>query len=128
MGERREVAAQIAPLLARYQRRLIALRAELTSSPSLTTWTDEALDLDTVLDPVSRAIEAVAATMHARSDHRSRRSALAGELSILWADLLEIDSVRLRRRWGYDDVPVTWTDCHRLLLDTLEKALDDLRR
>ncbi len=127
MTERREVAAQLAPFFARYQRRLIALRAELASSPSLTDWKDQPLDLDALLDPVARAIEDAATAMGVRPLSSSRRAALAGELSIMWADIIELDSARLRRRWGYEDVPVVWTERHRLLLEAIEKTLNELR-
>lgn len=127
MPQRRDVTAQLSPFLADYQRRMLRLRAELASSPTLTAWQDLPLDLDVALDPVVQAIEDAAVTVGARPQPRSRQATLNGELSVLWADVVEIEPSRLQRHWGHRDIPDAWPEAHRRLLEAVDEAQRRLR-
>ncbi len=122
MAQRRDVTAHLSPFLADYQRRMLRLRAELAAAPSLTTWEDPPLDLGAVLDPVTRAIEEAATAIAARPQLRSRRATLNGELSVLWADVIETEPSRLQRQWGHRDVPDAWSETQRRLLAAVDEA------
>lgn len=122
MAQRPDARAQLGPILARYQRQLLCLRAELASSPSLTAWDDGPLEFGVVLDPVLAALESAANAIAARPQPGSRRARLGAELSILWADLIEVEPVRLQRNWGHRQVPEAWPEAHRSLLDAVTAA------
>ncbi len=126
MAQRRDVTARLSPFLASYERRLLRLRAEVASSPTLTAWEDPPLDLGLLLDPASRAIGDAAEAIAAHPQSRSRRGTLAGELSVLWADVIEIGPAPLQRRWGHGEIPGAWPEAHRRLVETVEETLGRL--
>jgi hypothetical protein len=58
----------------------------------------------------------------------SRQQLLAGSLSVLWSDLMEIEPERLKQQWGLVDIPETWSDLHCRMIAAVELALKEVER
>ena len=72
------------------------------------------------------AINAAATEIGASPTRRSHEAAARGVLSIVWADLIELDPARLQRAYGAHDLPEAWPAAQRHLIAAVEEALAEL--
>ena len=74
------------------------------------------------------AIIAAATDIGGSPSRRSHEAAARGVLSIVWADLIELDPERLKRAHGAHDLPEAWPAAQRRLIAAVEEALAELNR
>lgn len=96
--------------LSHQERQILAVQAELKSSPMLSRWEGLSADADAMLHPVLLAIRHAASAIGAEPVPRSRRGTIEGFLSIMWSDLIDLEPEKLRSRWGMHDLPPAWAE------------------
>jgi hypothetical protein len=84
-------------------------------------------DVDDVLGPVIDAFTAAASELSLPEQTRNHRNAAQATLSLVWADLTELDPDRMRRAYGTDDRPTAWPAVRGQLIAAVERALTQLR-
>jgi hypothetical protein len=128
VADRPNAIRRLSAELSRQERQVLAVQAELESSPVLSRWEDPPADAGAVLDPVLLAIRHAAFAVGAEPVPRSRRGAIDGLLSIMWSDLIDIGPAQLRSRWGMHDLPPSWAEEQARQIEAVESARSQLRR
>jgi hypothetical protein len=114
--------------LSRQEMQVLAMQAELESSPVLSRWKDPPVDAGAVLDPVLLAIRHAASAVGAEPVPRSRRGAIEGLLSVMWSDLIDLGPGKLRSQWGLHDLPRSWAEEQAGQIAAVESARNRLRQ
>lgn len=127
MADRTDTINWLSTQLSRQERQVLAVQAELESSPSLSQWEDPPVDADAVLRPVLLAIRHAASAVGAEPVSRSRRRALTALLSVMWSDLIDLEPGKLRSRWGMHDLPPAWAEQQARQYAAVELARNQLR-
>jgi hypothetical protein len=74
------------------------------------------------MDGLVGLLRAAAEQFGIAPDQRSARRSAGAILSLLWADLIEIEPQRLVRAWGAHDLPEDWRKLHAGLLGAVRSA------
>ena len=96
MADRASAVKWLSGQLSRQERQVLAVQAELESSPMLSRWDDPRFDGGAVLDPVLLAIRHAAFVVGAVPVPRPRRGAVEALLSVIWSDLIDLEPGELR--------------------------------
>jgi hypothetical protein len=128
VADRADAMRLLSTHLSHQERQILAVRAELGSSPALSRWEDSLVDGDAVLDPVLLAIRHAASAVGAEPVPRSRNGAIEGLLSVMWSDLIDLGPDKLRSRWGMHDLPPAWAEQQARQIGAVESARNRLRR
>lgn len=127
-ADRAHAMTWLSTQLSRQERQVLAVQAELESSPALSRWEDPPVDAGAVLRPVLLAIRHSASAIGAEPVPRSRRGAVEGLLSVMWSDLIDAEPGKLRTRWGMRDLPPAWAEEQARQYAVVESARSQLRR
>lgn len=118
----REGLNVIGSQLAAAERQLRALQAEVHADLALTRFSESVPELDELIDGLVGLLRAAAERVGIMPDRRSARRSAGAILSLLWADLVEIEPQRLVRAWGASDLPDDWAKLHARLLGAVRSA------
>lgn len=127
VADRSNAVKWLSTQLSHQERQLLVVQAELESCPVLSWWEDPPVDADAVLDPVLLAIRHAASAAGAEPVPRSRSGAIEGLLSVMWSDLIDLGSDKLRSRWSMHDLPPSWAEEQARLIAAVESARNRLR-
>jgi hypothetical protein len=116
---------RIAVLLRHIDTQLATVKQEVSSDRRLSAL-ENVPDLDHVLGPLEKALDAAAGTFGLEPVVLDGRRALRGALHILWADLIDMSPEKLRNHWGLADIPDEWPQLHQQLLAAVEEAIAQL--
>jgi len=118
-----DLHATIARALALCERRLRESVDEPRAELGMTVIEGVVADVDDILGPVLEAFNAAAKEMGLPAQMRNHRAGAQAALSLVWADLMELDPDRMRRAYGSDDLPAAWPAVRRELIAAVERAL-----
>ena len=119
---RRDGRNVIGSQLAAAERQLRALQAEVHADLALTKFDEPVPELDELIDGLVGLLRAAAERLGVSPEQRSARRSAGAILSLLWADLVEIEPARLVRAWGARDLPDDWQKLHAGLLGAVRSA------
>lgn len=118
--------ATIARTLALCERRLRESVDAPEADLGLTQIEGVVKDVADVLGPVLEALDAAAKEMELPAQKRDHRAGARAALSLVWADLMELDPGHMRRAYGSDDLPEAWPAARGELIAAVERALAQL--
>jgi hypothetical protein len=119
---RRDGRQVIGTRLALAELQLRTLQAQVQADLALTRFDEPVPELDELLDGLVGLLRAAAEQIGVTPDQRSVRHSAGAILSLLWADLVEIEPERLRRACGAHDLPDDWQKLHAGLLGAVRSA------
>jgi hypothetical protein len=108
--------------LAGAERQLRAMQAELHADLELTGFDEPVAELDRIVEELVGKLRSAAAELGIAAARRSARRSVAGNLALLWSDLVEVEPERLVRAWGAGDLPRRWRELHAELIRGVRSA------
>jgi hypothetical protein len=119
---RRDGRHVIGSRLAAAESQLRAMQAQVHADLELTRFDEPVPELDELVDGLVALLRGAARRLGVPPDQRSARRSAGAILSLMWADLVEIEPERLVRAWGAHDLPDEWQKLHARLLGAVRSA------